>query len=67
MALSDKKQLTLTKKELLVLEEMMADYATACHASQNSDDYSFNLGHGVVHSEKEMEDLFFKLESARFS
>ena len=62
MALSDKKQLTLTKQELLVLEEMMADYA-----SQNSDNYSFHIGQGVVHSEKQMEDLFFKLEYARFS
>ena len=40
----------------------MADYA-----SQNSDNYSFHIGQGVVHSEKQMEDLFFKLESARFS
>ena len=62
MALSDKKQLTLTKQEVLVLEEMMADYAT-----QNSDNFSFRIGADVVHSEKQMEDLFFKLESARFS
>ena len=62
MALSDKKQLTLTKQDLLVLEEMLVDYA-----NRNSDNYSLNLGQGVVHSEKQIEDLFFKLESARFN
>ena len=61
MALSDKKQVTLTKQELLVLEELMADYAN------QGDTYSFAIGNGIVHSEKLIEELFFKLESARFS
>ena len=61
MALSDLKTVTLTKQELLVLEELMADYANA------GDKYSFRINEDVVHSEKQMEELFFKLESARFS
>ena len=60
MALTDRKQVILTKQELLVLEELMADYAGS------GDNYSFNLGQGVVHTEQQMEDLFFKLQSARF-
>ena len=61
MALTDKKQVTLTKQELLVLEELMVDYANA------DGSYSFAIGDGTVHTEAQMEELFFKLESARFS
>ena len=61
MALTDKKQVTLTKQELLVLEELLADYAAS------GDSHSFYIADGVFHSEEQMEELFFKLETARFS
>ena len=58
MALSDLKTVTLTKKELLVLEELMVDYA-------NSDGtYSFRIDNDVEHTEEQMEELFFKLSIA---
>ena len=61
MALSDLKTVTLTKKELLVLEELMVDYA-------NSDGtYSFRIDNDVEHTEEQMDELFGKLESARMS
>ena len=60
MALSDLKQVTLTKQELLVLEELMADYAAA------GERYSFRISEDVVHSEEQMQQLFNKLEDARF-
>jgi hypothetical protein len=61
MALTDKKQVTLTKQELLVLEELIADYASS------GDSYSFHIGGGLAHTEEQMEELFFKLQTARFS
>ena len=61
MALSDLKTVTLTKQELLVLQELMADYATL------SDNYSFRIEHDLVHTEEQMKELFGKLESARMS
>ena len=66
MALSDKKQLTLTKKELLVLEELICYYVN--HADSDAVDYDFGVGSfELKYSEDDMGDLFFKLESARFS
>jgi hypothetical protein len=61
MALTDKRQVTLTKQELLVLEELIADYAGS------GDSYSFYVADGVEHTEEQMEELFFKLQTARFS
>ena len=58
MALSDLKTVTLTKQELLVLEELMADYANSC------DEYSFRISNDIVHTEEQMEELFFKLSIA---
>ena len=61
MALSDLKQVILTKQELLVLEELLADY------SNRGERYSFRISDDVVHTEDEMEVLYDKLQNARFS
>ena len=55
MTQSDLKTVLLTEQELLVLEGMMADYADSC------DEYSFRISDDIVHSEGQMDELFFKL------
>ena len=65
MALSDLKTVTLTKADLLVLEELICDYAN--HPDSDVVGYGFRVSEELRYSEDDMEALFDKLTNARFS